>query len=171
MTRLPAFLPLALTCLLVACGGHGASPDPSPTTAVSCTLPLQYADGGQSGIAIAPQARSVDRLPSNCRMPLLQSATLTVCVDHPNRSELSGQLLLAGKSLLTFDLSQGILRGHSCLATATANTALLEFTANNLASAGLQADSGPWSVVINDTVPNNQTGHFVAWSLELKGLQ
>lgn len=183
MKRLPTFAPPWLTvlpstllaALLSACGGGASSPasgtPPDPTaTPVTCTLALQYADGGSSGIAIAPQALSANRYVGNCKLSQLQGATLTVCVDHPNRSELTGELLLSGTAVTQFQLANGVLRGSSCLSTSTASTALLEFTSTQPATAGQSPTGAPWSLRLTDTVQNNLNGHLVAWALELKGL-
>lgn len=170
-------LTLSLFCLiglLSACGGGSANPPavapPSTTATVTCSLPLQYANGGTSGVAILPQARSVDRHLVACNISQVQSATLTVCIDHPNRSELAGQLLLSGTVLAPFQLADGVLRGNSCLSNSSTSTALLEFTVNNPDTRGLNPASGPWNLAITDTVQNNQNGYFVAWALEIKGL-
>lgn len=156
---------------LVACGGGGSASYP-PSTPATCTLALQYANGSSSGIAIAPQAASTDRNFNACNLALVQSAKLTVCIDHPSLSEVSGQLRLAGSPVLPFAASSGAAVGTSCLAQSGGATTLREFTVSsgNLPSAALS--SGPWSVVLSDSVPsNNQSGYFVAWALELQGLR
>ena len=166
-------LALVLTAALVACGGGGSAPY-NPTTSTTCTLPLQYAGGGSSnsGTAITAQTVSSERSFNACNIALLQSAKLTVCIDHPALSEVSGQLRLSGNSIWAFTASAGTAVGSSCLAQSGGATTLREFTVSsgNLPSAALS--SGPWSVVLSDSVPsNNQSGYFVAWALELQGLR
>ena len=171
MDRLRTICVLGTLVGLVACGGGGSASYP-PSTPTTCTLALQYANGSSSGIAIAPQAASTDRNFNACNLALVQSAKLTVCIDHPSLSEVSGQLWLAGSPVLTFAASSGAAVGTSCLAPSGGATTLREFTVSsgNLPSAAMS--SGPWSVVLSDSVPsNNQSGYFVAWALELQGLR
>ena len=175
MKRFLTLLLLCLTGLLSACGGGStaappAAPAASPTS-VTCSLPLQYADGSSSGIAILPQARSVDvHLPASCKLSQLQSATLTVCLDHPRPDELTGQLLLSGAVVTSFQPGNGVLQANRCLSSSSASTALRQFTVSNPDLHGLNPASGPWNVVLSDTVQNNQNGYFVAWVLEIQGL-
>ena len=171
MKRFLTLCALCLTGLLSACGGGSTEPAvvTSPSATVTCSLPMQYANGSTSGTAILAQARSVDRQLVSCNISQVQSATLSICTDHPNRNELTGQLQLSGGVLATLQLGDGVLRGNSCLSSTSATTTLLEFNASNLDTRGLNPASGPWSLTVTDTVQNNQNGYFVAWALEIKG--
>ena len=171
---------LALCGLLVACGGGGTSAGSNnsggssgsggPTGSLSCSLPLQYANGGTSGLSINPQAVSVDRFFSQCGITQVQSATLTLCTDHPNVSELTAQLRLAGNVLGSFAVASSFSTAKSCLINSGGNTSLREFTLSQPDTRGISPSVGPWSLIVNDTLPtNNQSGYFVAWSLDIQG--
>lgn len=168
MDRLRTLCVLATLAGLAACGGGGA---PVPATPTTCDLPLQYANGSSSGIGITPQATSSERHFNACSMTLVQTAKLTVCIDHPNLSEVSGQLRLSGHSVLALNASSGTATGTHCLAQSGTTTTVREFTLTS-SSLGTALNSGPWSVTLSDALPdNNQSGYFVAWALELQGLR
>ncbi len=174
---------LALCGLLTACGGggtsagsnssegsSGSSGSGSPTGSLSCSLPLQYANGGTSGLSINPQAVSVDRFFSQCGITQVQSATFTLCTDHPNASELTVQLRLAGNVLGSFGVASSFSTAKTCLANSGVNTSVREFTMSQPDTRGMTPSVGPWSLIVNDTLPtNNQSGYFVAWSLDIQG--
>lgn len=171
---LPA--PLLLVCaLLAACGGGGTAGTGNNNVggsggALSCSLPLQYANGGTSGLSINPQAVSVDRYLSQCGITQLQSAALTLCTDHPNVGELSAQLRLAGNVLGSFAVASSFSTARSCLSNTGANTSVREFTLSQPDTRGMTPSVGPWSLIVTDSLPNNnQSGYFVAWSLDLQG--
>ncbi len=119
-----------------------------------------------------PQATSIDATISNCNLAALQSATLTVCVDHPAPAELSGELRLAGTVVAQFLLTDGQDMGNSCLAYSNLpSISLRQFVSNRPDLHGLTQLAGPWSVAITDTNPNSSNGHFVAWGLDIQGLR
>lgn len=162
---------LGLLGWLAGCGGGGGAAY-VPTTPTSCTLPLQYANGSSSGIPITAQTASTDRTFNACNIAQLQSAKLTVCIDHPALSEVTGQLRLSGNSIFSFSASSGSSIGSSCLATSGGSTTLREFTVTPSSLPSVASISNPWSVVLSDSAPsNNQSGYFVAWALELQGLR
>ena len=174
MKRLFLVPVLVLSGLLTACGGGGTSSAPAPSGgsggALNCSLPLQYANGGTSGLSINPQAVSVDRYLSQCGITQVQSATLTLCTDHPNVSELTAQLRLAGNVLGSFAVASSFSTAKSCLINSGGNTSLREFTLSQPDTRGMSPSVGPWSLIVNDTLPtNNQSGYFVAWSLDIQG--
>ena len=171
---------LALCGLLIACGGGGTSAGSNgsggssgsggPTGSLNCSLPLQYANGGTSGLSINPQAVSVDRFFSQCGITQVQSATLTLCTDHPNATELTVQLRLAGNVLGSFAVASSFSSAKTCLSSSGGNTAVREFTVSQPDTRGMTPSLGPWSLIVNDTLPtNNQSGYFVAWSLDIQG--
>jgi len=131
---------------------------------------LQYANGGTSGLSINPQAVSVDRYLSQCGITQVQSATLTLCTDHPNVGELTAQLRLAGNVLGSFAVASSFSTSKSCLSNTGANTSVREFTLSQPDTRGMTPSVGPWSLIVTDSLPNNnQSGYFVAWSLDLQG--
>jgi len=155
---------------LAACGGGGTSAPSSPSGSTSCSLSLQYANGGTSGLSISPQAVSSDRYLSQCGITQVQSATLTLCTDHPNVGELTAQLRLAGNVLGSFAVASSFSTARTCLSNTGSNTSLREFTVSQPDTRGMTPSVGPWSLVVTDTQPtNNQSGYFVAWSLDLQG--
>ena len=168
---------LPVCALLLACGGGGTAGTSNNTqsgsgsgSTLSCSLPLQYANGTTSGSSISPQAVSVDRYLSQCGITQLQSITLTLCTDHPNVGELTAQLRLAGNVLGSFAVASSFSSARTCLGTSGGNTSLREFTLSQPDTRGMAPSVGPWSVIVNDTLPtNNQSGYFVAWSLDLQG--
>lgn len=170
--------PLAVLSLgLTACGGGGsAAPGNngggtgSAGGSISCSLPLQYANGGTSGLSINPQAVSVDRYLSQCGITQVQSATVTLCTDHPSVGELTAQLRLSGNVLGSFAVASSFSSARSCLSNSGGNTSLREFTVSQPDTRGMTPSLGPWSLIVNDTQPtNNQSGYFVAWSLDIQG--
>jgi hypothetical protein len=171
MDRLRTLCVLGTLAGLAACGGGGSAAY-VPTTSTTCTLPLQYANGSSSGMGITPQATSSDRHFNACNMTQLQTARLTVCINHPNLSEVSGQLRLSGNSVLALSANSGAAVGTSCLAQSGGATTVREFTLASGSLASTAFSSGPWSVTLSDALPdNNQSGYFVAWALELQGLR
>lgn len=169
MKPIPIAASLSLASLLVACGGGGSASVPS--TPASCQLALQHANGDQSGVSMAPQGASVERVFNNCTLTQAVSVTLNVCIDHPALPELSGVLKLAGNVLHTFQLEAGAVRSSSCLATSGATTSLREYRLNLPSPLSLPQANGPWQVILTDNSTNNQNGFFVAWALDLQGLQ
>ena len=164
----------ALSLCLTACGGGGtpaASNNPGGSSgSLTCSLPVQYANGGTSGLSINPQAVSVDRYLSQCGITQVQSATLTLCTDHPNVGELTAQLRLAGNVLGSFAVASSFSTAKTCLANSGVNTSVREFSLSQPDTRGMTPSVGPWSLIVNDTLPsNNQSGYFVAWSLDLQG--
>jgi len=169
MKSTPIAASLSLAILLVACGGGG--PASVPGRPASCPLELLYANGAQSGVSMAPQRASVDRTFNNCPLAQAVSVTLNVCVDHPNPSEVSGELKLAGNQVYIFPLNAGVVRGSSCLANSGATTSLREYRLNLPSPLSLPQANGPWQVTLTDNFTNNQNGFFVAWALDMQGVQ
>lgn len=164
------FALLGCTALLSSCGG-GGSPY-VPTTPVICSMALQYADGGTSGIAISPQAVSADRLfATECKPLEVNTITLTVCTDHPALNELSGQLLLSGTRLAQFQVQDGTLKDNTCLANNSATTSRRQFVLTRPDMRGLNQFNGPWRVEVSDTSQNGNYGYFVAWALDVQGVR
>lgn len=171
MNRLSILAVVGLIAFLSACGG-GTNPGKALSPA-SCSIALRYADGGTSGLSMSqqsPTAAAVDVTSNSCNLSKLASVVLTVCVQHPELSELTGELRLSGTSLTQFRVTDGEEIGRACLVHSN-GVSLRRFTLNNPDLSGLAELSGPWSVVIRDTQSNNLNGTFIAWGLELEGLQ
>lgn len=169
MEKRPIALCLFVAVLCVACGG-GSTPY-LPSTAYSCPLPLQYANGDSSGIPIAQQANSVDRSFNNCNLAQVRAITMTLCVDHSDVTELSGELKLADKTIHPFRIQDGAMIGSTCLANSAGNTSLREYNFVLPSNMTPSQANGPWKLSLTDNLTNNQTGFFVAWDLRIQGLR
>ena len=173
MKPIPIAASLSLASLLVACGGGGAASVQGRPA--SCQLELLYANGtdfNRSGVPIAPAGTSVARTFNNCNLAQAMSVTLKVCIDHPNPSELSGELKLAGNLVHSFPLNAGVVRGSSCLANGpNTTTSLREYRLDLPSPLSLPQANGPWQVILTDTDTIQLNGFFVAWALDMQGLQ
>jgi len=171
MTRHIHFVLFLLSALLSACGGGGSSPY-VPSTPVSCSLPLQYANGSSSGYFISTDTASVSRSLNACDFSQWVSATLRVCTDHPALSELSGQLQQSGSTVFSFQAINGTPQASSCLSNSGNATSLRSFTITPSNATSLSRLTGDWRVVLTDSAPdNNQSGYFIAWALDIQGLR
>lgn len=170
MKRLLSTGLLACAAFLSSCGG-GGSPY-VPTTPVNCSMPLQYADGRTSGVAMSPQALSADRVfATECKPLQVTAVTLTLCTDHPALAELSGQLWLAGTRVGQFALQDGTAQDNLCLANSSATTSRRQWVFAQPGLQGLGPLTGPWRVDITDTLQNSNNGYFVAWALDVQGVR
>lgn len=156
----------ALAGLLSACGGSAPEPAVSPSPAVQCDFGLRYANGASSGIAINPEARTVPRQFTPCSLTQVQSATLGICLQHPNLAELEAQLIQPDGTALAINLQTATRTGTTCLDSgALLNTSLPATALPRLVNA-----QGQWSLVVTDVQPGYGSGSLVGWSLELRGL-
>lgn len=155
--------------LLASCGGGNQGPS-------TCSLALSvYADGNANGTgyAIAQGGASTPAVPrqmNNCSITSVQSARLSMCIQHNAPSELNAQLILPVTSPLVNVLTP--------LASPSAEDKLfcdfnngtiyaMDIPTNIFAS--LPSLNVLWNSAVTDTVQNNQTGSFVSWSLVLRG--
>lgn len=118
----------------------------------------------------SPTATSVDVSSNSCNLTKLSSAALTVCIQHPDVSELSGELRLSGSTIAQFRIADGQEINRGCLVFGN-GVSLRQFSLNNPDLQGLTSLAGPWSVAITDTNRNNLNGTFIAWGLEMQGLR
>lgn len=157
-------LTLSSVIFLSACGGGGASTS-TLSRPVQCQLDLQYANGAQSGIAINPVANAVVRQFNLCDIVTAESATLDLCIQHGNLSELSANLIWPDRSTLPLDLSTASHGSAACLFTGT----LLTITVPTASLVQFRNLQGNWGISVTDQVPGYASGSFVGWSLQVKG--
>ena len=168
-----SFLFCAITAgmlTLTGCGGGGSPSQPNPQgTTTSCELPLKYADGRSngSGYAIITSIQSVPRQFNPCTIQQIESATLGVCIDHPQIDELSAQLILPNNTPLQLDLQSAQTVGAACLVGGKMFSMTLPVTVLQ-AFTGLQ---GNWTVGVtdNDQISSTPIGKLVGWSLKVDG--
>ncbi len=160
------FAALAGSLFLAGCGGS----DPARPSGVAsqCVLPLKYADGLSGGYSINAVAQAVPRQFTACAMEQALAASVSLCIDHRQMGELSGQLILPNQSSLDLDL-QTATQGASCLIGG-------RLFSVSLPASGLQPFSGlrgDWTVRVsdNDRVSNTPMGYLVGWSMQAEGLQ
>jgi hypothetical protein len=157
---------LAVSSFLAGCGGSDPAQPVGKTS--QCALPLKHADGLSSGYRIDPVAQTVPTKFTACAMEQALAASLSLCIDHRQISELSAQLILPNQSTLDLDL-QKAAQGAACLNTGRLLT--LSLPANRLqVFSGLKGD---WSVQVrdNDRVSITPMGYLVGWSMQAEGLQ
>lgn len=162
----------AASCFLAACGGGGGdSPvtnsNATPKTAV-CELPLQYANGSQGGYTITSSlTESVPRQFNACPVQTIQSASISLCINHPQISELTAQLRMPDNSTFDLDL-QNAQSGGTCLISGTLFNMPLTINGLPLPNSG----NRNWTVGVTDTNSvSNQTGYLVGWSMKVEGLE
>lgn len=149
---------------LAGCGGGSAA----TSSSASCELPLKYADGVTGGYRIgAVPTQAVPRSFNTCTLTQIQSATVGLCLDHPQINELSAQLLLPNNTPQTLNLQSAQTAGESCLITGRWFTVALP----SAALQGLSGLQGPWTVSLTDTDQTSTTplGYLVGWSFKMDG--
>lgn len=162
----------ATTCFLAACGGGGSGggPETSPPTSKTavCELPLQYANGSGGGYTINNSlTESVPRQFNTCAVQTIQSASVSLCIDHPQISELTAQLRMPNSTTVALDL-QKAQPGETCLISGKTFSIPLPITDLPLPNS---ADRN-WTVGVTDTNSvSNQAGYLVGWSMKVEGLE
>jgi hypothetical protein len=157
---------LAGSLFLSGCGG--SDPARPAGMATQCTLPLKHADGLSGGYSINSGAQAVPRQFNPCAIQQLQAASVSLCIDHRQLSELSAQLILPNQSSLELDLQTASL-GGSCLISGRLFTVSLPVSRLQTFS-GL---GGDWTVGVrdNDRVSSTPMGYLVGWSMQAEGLK
>jgi hypothetical protein len=155
-----------LTGLLAGCGGSASEPAAAAAAPVQCDFGLRYANGVSSGIAINPEARTVPRQFTPCSLTQVQSATLGICLQHPDLSELDAQLIQPDGTALALNLQAATRTGAACLDSGT----LLSMSLPTTALPRLLNPQGQWSLMLTDLKPGYGSGSLVGWSLDLRGL-
>ena len=157
---------VAGSLVLVACGGSDSSR--SACFPSQCALPLKHADGFNGGYRIDAVAQATSRQFSACAMEQALAASVSLCIDHRQISELTAQLILPNQSTLDMDLLTAA-QGGTCLISGRLYTA-------SLPASRLQAFSGlrgDWTVRVRDNnlVSSTPMGFLVGWSMQAEGLQ
>lgn len=163
----------AVTCFLTACGGGGGgggpetTTNPTPKTAV-CELQLQYANGSNGGYTINNSlTESVPRQFNTCSIQTIKSASVSLCLDHPQISELTAQLRMPNNITVALDL-QNVQPGETCLILGKSFSIPLPINGLPLPTS---ADRN-WTVGVTDTnAVSNQAGYLVGWSMKVEGLE
>lgn len=162
--RLATLAGCVLAGLLAGCGG--AASEPAAGMSAQCEFGLRYANGVSSGIALNLEARTVPRQFTPCSLTQIQSATLGICLQHPDLSELDAQLIAPDGSALPIDLQTATRTGSACLDSG----ALLGVALPAQALTRLAGAQGFWSLVVTDLKPGYGSGSLVGWSLDIRGL-
>lgn len=149
---------------LAGCGG-GSTP---ATQSASCELPLKYADGANGGYRIgAASTLAVPRQFNACTLTQIQAASVSLCIDHQQISELSAQLVLPNNTTQTLNLQSAQTPGGTCLLTGK----LFTMTLSSAALQSIGGLQGDWTVSLTDTnqVSTTPVGYLVGWSLKMDG--
>ena len=155
---------LAGILVLAGCGGGSAPSGGLPT---ACELPLAYANGGTSGNRIDPMAQTIDRQFNPCPIKRVQSLTVGMCIDHPQISELSAQLVFPDGSAQSL-----IIQNTSGADACRLGGLFLQTTLTSGGLQSLQGLTGNWSLKASDNNPvTTDIGSLVGWSLRAEGLQ
>jgi hypothetical protein len=159
---------VALTGSLILAGCGGSDPARPADMTSQCALPLKYADGSNLGYRIDPAAQAVPRQFNPCAIQQPLAASVSLCIDHRQMSELSAQLILPNQSSLNLNLQTASL-GGSCLISGRLFTVSLPVSRLQTFS-GL---GGDWTVVVrdNDRVSSTPMGYLVGWSMQAEGLR
>ena len=157
---------LAGSFWLMGCGGGGSTQTAGSVT--PCEMPLKYADGLNGGYSINTVAQAVPRSFNVCTIQQPLAASVSLCIDHRQMSELSAQLILPNQSSLNLNLQTASL-GGSCLISGRLFTVSLPVSRLQTFS-GL---GGDWTVVVrdNDRVSSTPMGYLVGWSMQAEGLR
>lgn len=169
---------IALVCILSAglasCGGGGGGGTSGDST--TCSLGLSvYADGNANGTGYAiaqggPSTPAVARQLSNCTITSLQSARLSMCIQHTAPSELTAQLILPVTAPLVTTLTPNLspsVEDRSFCDFNNGTIYTMSIPTSTLAS--LPSFNVLWNSTVTDTVQNSQSGFLVSWSLLLSG--
>lgn len=158
----------ALAGSLVLWGCGGSDPARSSSLPSQCALPLKHADGLSGGYRIDAVAQATSRQFSACAMEQPLAASVSLCIDHRQISELTAQLILPNQSTLDLDLLTAA-QGGTCLISGRLYTASLPASRLQPFS-GLRGD---WTVRVSDNnqVSSTPMGYLVGWSMQAEGLQ
>ena len=158
---------LLTTSLLVSCGG-GGSPYVAKTDA-SCSLPLMFANGINSGMQIPDNEQwssSSSATLSGCAIQGLETARVGICLDHPVLADLEIRIFKDSQNE-TLSLSPALASNSVCSIGGTAyqlNINTSQFTA-------LTSLNGTWGVQVRDKRSGFKNGYFIGWSLEFTGFK
>ncbi|WP_146183148.1 hypothetical protein [Limnohabitans sp. Bal53] len=168
-TRLRTAACLLVAFLLTACGGG------SPYTASiheSCKISLLYANGFATGTGTPIRTTLTESAPRHfnpCPLQNITSASVALCLDHPQISDLTAQLRLPDNSTLSLTLPTTV-SGPACLTGGTLFNVPLPANRLPLPHSG----SGNWTVGVtetDETYESNPRGFLVGWSMQVEGLK
>ena len=163
------FAAAAAALMLAGCGG---SPEPEtpapPSVATTCKLDFTWLDmARKSGNLIGASGAQADWTP-NCTIRALQSAALTLCVTHMDKSELLISLIRPDGVTKDLPALNSWTPVTTCPPTAGEGWRL-DLPLSDLALADY---SGRWTVRIVDRFPaNTSNGIFHGWAFDLQGLR
>ena len=111
-------------------------------------------------------AQTVDRQFNSCPVKRVQSLRVGMCIDHPQISELSAQLVFPDGSAQSLSIPSASGADACRLGALFLQTTL---TSGGLQS--LQGLTGKWSLKVTDNNPITTTiGYLVGWSVQAEGL-
>lgn len=124
---------------------------------------MQYADGTSSGKPITGTLTLTEPRQLSCGITQTQSASVSLCIDHDQLSELTSQLFFNDTPIATLDLQSATLSSTACLLTGKLYTLSLPMPMTQL--------NGNWKVGVtdNDQVASTRLGYLVGWSLRFDG--
>lgn len=169
-------LGLLLTLVgLTSCGG-GGSPYVA-TTAADCALPLKYANGVSSGIAIAESSdwtrlnTELARTLAACPIERLQTVSLGLCIRHDRTGELTVKVTGPENNSTSLSLAGKAGVGDSACTGLDPLARLFRLSLDIAPFSPMTTLNGPWLVQVRDSQPGFGSGTLIGWSLELQGLQ
>jgi subtilisin-like proprotein convertase family protein len=164
---------MALTCLLAGCGGGGSNVDgPAPTIAATCDSGnLWAAQPSPNGSRIPDNASSgvtVTWVNQTCSIQSLTAATLEVCLDHDQPTDLLWTITRPsiGNSQTITAPNNWNSTGTSCeTGPGKLQRINLLQTAPNVGTA-----QGAWTIRVSDAISGNE-GTLIQWRVNLQGLR
>jgi hypothetical protein len=157
---------LLVLAALSGCGGaSGGSTAAAATIPTRCDQPFTWLDEvRKSGNRIGASVQGEWVL--SCEIRTLQSASLSVCLTHPDTAELQVSLVRPDNAELALPALSAWSQTGSCPSGSPWTTTIA------LANLPLQDFSGRWIVRVTDRFPNNTSaGIFHGWSFSLQGLR
>jgi len=168
-TRLRTAACSMVAFLLTACGGGGTT---TASIHESCKLTLLYANGFEDGTGTPIRTtltESAARKFNLCPLQKINSASVTLCLNHPQISDLRAQLRLPDNSTLTLNLPT-TAAGPTCLTNGTPFSVPLPASRLPHPNSG----NGNWAVGVietNNIYASNPRGILVGWSMDVEGLK
>jgi subtilisin-like proprotein convertase family protein len=168
-TRLRTAACSTVAFLLTACGGGNPTP---ASIQDNCKISLLYTNGLATGSGTPIKTTLTESAPRKfnlCPLQKINSASVTLCLDHPQISELTAQLRLPDNSILPLTLPK-TASGPACLTNGIPFSVPLPANVLSHPNSG----NGNWTVGIIDTNTlsvSNPRGIFVGWSMHVEGLK
>lgn len=159
------FLGIVILCCFSIAGCGGGTPTTQTDQPIlTCSLNWAWSNPvGQSGNSISPSA-DVTWDNQSCAIQTATQATLTVCITHPDLTELSLQLTRPDQINMSLPAIANASTSGTCR---NGSPYTYQLTAASLPTRQL---NGLWTLGVTDTLPNNnQSGHLIGWSLNIQG--